>query len=64
LPVGCEASAVIEELPTDPAVLENEEYKKRGFKKGSKVAIVSSAPLVCLSTTAPPYITRPMPARH
>ncbi|KAH9849205.1 NAD-P-binding protein [Lenzites betulinus] len=37
--LGMEASGTITSLPTDPAVLENEEFKKRGFKVGSKVAV-------------------------
>ena len=40
LPIAKEVAGVILELPTDEGVLSNEAYKKRGFKKGGKVAIV------------------------
>ena len=40
LPIAKEVAGVILELPTDESVLNNEAYKKRGFKKGGKVAIV------------------------
>jgi hypothetical protein len=41
LPLATEASGIILELPSDPSVLENSDFKSRGFKKGSHVAIVS-----------------------
>ena len=41
LPLAGEASGVILELPSDPSVLENSDFKNRGFKKGGHVAIVS-----------------------
>lgn len=31
---------MIVELPTDESVLNNEAYKRRGFTKGGKVAVV------------------------
>ncbi|KAI0354627.1 NAD-P-binding protein [Trametes cingulata] len=37
--LGMEASGTVVSLPTDPAVLQDEEYKKRGLKVGSKVAV-------------------------
>ncbi|KAI0654464.1 NAD-P-binding protein [Cubamyces menziesii] len=37
--LGMEASGTIVSLPTDPAVLNDEEYKKRGYKVGSRVAV-------------------------
>ncbi|KAI8990684.1 NAD-P-binding protein [Trametes punicea] len=36
--LGMEASGTIVSLPTDPAVLDDEEYKKRGFKVGGRVS--------------------------
>jgi len=39
--VGVEGSGVIVELPTDPSVVDDEEYKKRGFKVGAKVSIAT-----------------------
>lgn len=41
LVLGMEASGTIAALPTDEKVLNDEEFKKRGFKVGSKVAVVS-----------------------
>lgn len=41
LPIASEVSGVILELPSDPSVLENSDFKSRGFKKGGYVAIVS-----------------------
>jgi NADPH:quinone reductase-like Zn-dependent oxidoreductase len=38
--IGTEAAGTILALPTDSAVLEDPEYKKRGFKVGAKVAVV------------------------
>ena len=38
--LGREAAGVIIALPTDENVLNNEEYKLRGLKVGSKVAVV------------------------
>ncbi len=43
LPLASEASGIILELPSDSSVLENSDFKSRGFKKGSYVAIVSSS---------------------
>lgn len=40
LPIAKEVAGVIVELPTDESVLNNEAYKKRGFRKGDKVAVV------------------------
>ncbi|KAI0714836.1 NAD-P-binding protein [Earliella scabrosa] len=37
--LGMEASGTIVALPTDEAVLASDEYKKRGFQIGSKVAV-------------------------
>ncbi|EPQ60227.1 NAD P-binding protein [Gloeophyllum trabeum ATCC 11539] len=37
--LGMEAAGTIVGLPTDPAVLNNEQYKLRGLQKGSKVAV-------------------------
>ena len=37
-----EASGIIAALPTDEKVLNDEQYKKRGFKVGDKVAVVSA----------------------
>jgi NADPH:quinone reductase len=38
--IGKEAAGVIVSLPTDEAVLNDPDYKKRGYKEGSRVAIV------------------------
>jgi NADPH2:quinone reductase len=38
--IGTEMSGTILALPTDPAVLEDPEFKKRGFAVGAKVAAV------------------------
>ncbi|KAF8313078.1 NAD(P)-binding protein [Clavulina sp. PMI_390] len=38
---GQEASGIIVKLPTSPEVLENEVYKKKGFKLGDRVATLS-----------------------
>ena len=38
--LGREAAGVIIALPTDESVLNDEEYKLRGLKIGSKVAVV------------------------
>src|SRR5258708_1126302 len=43
LPIASEVSGIILELPSDPSVLENSDFKSRGFKKGGHVAIVSSS---------------------
>ena len=39
--IGQETSGTILALPTDSAVLNNETFKKQGFKVGGKVAAVS-----------------------
>lgn len=39
-PICGEAAGVIIELPKDDTLLQNEEFKSRGFKKGGKVALV------------------------
>ncbi|KAH9929830.1 NAD-P-binding protein [Fomitopsis serialis] len=41
--LGLEASGTIAALPTDEKVLNNEQYKKRGFKVGDRVAIYTAA---------------------
>lgn len=38
---GSEASGVIERLPTDPAVLEDPEYRSRNYEIGQNVVTVS-----------------------
>lgn len=38
--LGQEGSGVIVKLPTAPEVLENEDYKRRGFQIGDRVAAV------------------------
>jgi hypothetical protein len=38
--IGCEAAGIIVSLPTDPSVLDDEDYKKRGYQIGDKVAVV------------------------
>ncbi|TFK56882.1 NAD(P)-binding protein [Heliocybe sulcata] len=38
--LGMEAAGTIVGLPSDPEVLNDEQYKKRGFQKGGKVAVV------------------------
>lgn len=43
LPIASEVSGIILELPSDTSVLENSDFKHRGFKKGGRVAIVSSS---------------------
>jgi len=40
-PIASEVSGIILELPSDPSVLENSDFKSRGFKKGGYIAIVS-----------------------
>lgn len=47
--LGNEASGIIAALPSDDALAQNEEYQKRGFKVGSKVAVVSSTILLFYS---------------
>lgn len=37
---GLEGSGVVVALPSDPSVLQNEDFVKRGFKIGSKVVFV------------------------
>ncbi|KIP11154.1 hypothetical protein PHLGIDRAFT_18080 [Phlebiopsis gigantea 11061_1 CR5-6] len=37
--IGSEASGTIAALPTDPAVLSDEQYKTRGYKVGQRVAV-------------------------
>jgi len=37
--IGGEGAGTIISLPTDAEVVNNEEYKKRGFKVGGKVAL-------------------------
>lgn len=39
LPIASEVSGIILELPSDPSVLENSDFKNRGFKKGGYIAI-------------------------
>jgi hypothetical protein len=47
--IGSEAAGIIVSLPTDPSVLDDEDYKKRGYQIGGKVAIVRrKAPLPLL----------------
>jgi len=41
--IGKEAAGVIISLPTDETVLNDPDYKKRGYKEGSRVAIVRHA---------------------
>ncbi len=41
-PLGGEAAGTIVALPTDDAVLADEQYRARGFHVGDKVAIVSA----------------------
>jgi hypothetical protein len=43
LPIATEVSGIILELPSDPSILESSDFKNRGFKKGGRVAIVSSS---------------------
>ena len=38
--IGSEAAGIIISLPTDPSVLDQEDYKKRGYQVGGKVAVV------------------------
>ena len=38
--LGAEASGVVVALPTDEKVLNDEWYKRRGFKVGTRVALV------------------------
>ncbi|KAI9063529.1 NAD-P-binding protein [Trametes sanguinea] len=44
-PLGTEAAGEVVGLPTDDKVLNDEEYKLRGFKLGTKVAVVRLEPL-------------------
>ncbi|EMD32574.1 hypothetical protein CERSUDRAFT_87891 [Gelatoporia subvermispora B] len=41
--LGMEASGTIARLPTDESILNNEEFKKRGFRVGSRVAVCALA---------------------
>lgn len=52
--IGKEASGVVVALPTDESVLNNPDYKKRGYKEGSRVAVVRCAiyTLSCSSSRA------------
>ncbi|KAI0031978.1 NAD-P-binding protein [Vararia minispora EC-137] len=45
LPMTREASGVIVELPSDEALLQSEEFKLRGFKRGGKVAVGNTGSL-------------------
>ncbi|KZT73271.1 NAD(P)-binding protein [Daedalea quercina L-15889] len=42
LTLGMEASGTIAALPTDAKVLDDEQYKKRGFKIGDRVAVMTA----------------------
>lgn len=41
--MGVEASGTIVRLPTDPIVLDDPDYQKRGYKQGSRVAVDTSS---------------------
>jgi hypothetical protein len=40
MPLSREVSGVLIELPTDGAILNSPEFKKRGFKQGGTVVLV------------------------
>lgn len=40
MPMAREVSGILLELPTDEAILNSPEFKKRGFKKGGTVVLV------------------------
>ena len=44
--LGLEAAGTVVALPTDPIVLADKEYQKRGFEVGSKVFIVRTPPVL------------------
>ncbi|TFY81532.1 hypothetical protein EWM64_g2482 [Hericium alpestre] len=43
--ISGEVAGVIEELPSDEAVLNSEKYKQRGFKKGGKITFMQQSSL-------------------
>lgn len=60
--LGKETAGTIVALPTDPEVLNNETYKKNGFKVGGKVAVVSV--LLCSPSTDLDRPTSRIPLDH
>ena len=50
--LGAEASGVIVALPTDEKVLNDEWYKRRGFKIGTRVAFVRKWALISIYSIA------------
>jgi NADPH:quinone reductase-like Zn-dependent oxidoreductase len=52
--IGKEASGVVVALPTDESVLNNPDYKKRGYKEGSRVAVVRCAVYTLLAVAHEP----------
>ena len=58
--LGLEASGVIVSLPTDETVLNDEWYKKRNFKIGSRVAVYGVGAFVEY-TSSPWHMVFPLP---
>lgn len=52
--IGKEASGVVVALPTDESVLNDPDYKKCGYKQGSRVALVRCAVYTLLAMTHEP----------
>ena len=47
--LGGESSGIVVGLPKDEQVLDDPDYKKRGFVEGAKVAVVRLQPISCPS---------------
>ena len=58
--LGLEASGVIVSLPTDEKVLDDEWYKRRNFKIGSRVAVYGVGAFVEY-TSSPWHMVFPLP---
>ncbi|KAI0271486.1 NAD(P)-binding protein [Gloeopeniophorella convolvens] len=58
-PIAREASGIVVELPTDEAILNNPDFKKRGFKKGCTVALDSEG--ILAEYTAVPWNANILP---
>jgi D-arabinose 1-dehydrogenase-like Zn-dependent alcohol dehydrogenase len=53
--IGKEASGIVVALPTDESVLNDPDYKKRGYKEGSRVAVVWCAVYTLPCNDSPAY---------
>jgi hypothetical protein len=62
--IGEEASGVVVALPTDESVLNDPDYKKRGYKEGSHVALVRCAIHTLPCNDSPAYRTTWVPMQN